>query len=283
MLAGVKLNALGLHVVATVLLFIAGLGSIVTVTVKVAPTQLPDAPDVGVTVYTAVTGALVVFVSVPLIDAPLPATPPVKPAPAGAPQVYVVPAGTMPSTPLTGVKLNALGLQVVATVLLLIEGFGFIVTVTVKVAPTQLPAAPDVGVTVYTAVTGALVVLVSVPLIEAPLPATPPVNPAPAGTPHEYVVPAGTIPSTPSTGVKLNALGLHVVATVLLFIEGLGLIVTVTVKVAPTQLPAAPDVGVTVYTAVTGALVVLVSVPLIDAPLPAAPPVKPAPAGMPHE
>ena len=53
---------------------------------------------------------------------------------------------------------------------------------------------------------------------------------------------------------------------------GLGLTVTVTVKLLPGQ---APDVGVTVYVAVCAVLVVLVSVPVMLVPEPAAPPVIP--------
>ena len=57
----------------------------VTVTVKVLPVQLPD---VGVTLYVAVTDAAVVLVSVPVtIALPVPDTPPVRPVPiAGAAQ-----------------------------------------------------------------------------------------------------------------------------------------------------------------------------------------------------
>ena len=43
-----------------------------------------------------------------------------------------------------------------------ITGIGFTVIVTVNVAPTQFPAAPEVGVTVYTIVWAAFVVLTSV-------------------------------------------------------------------------------------------------------------------------
>ena len=41
-------------------------------------------------------------------------------------------------------------------------GLGFTVTVIVNVDPTQVPAAPDFGVTVYTTVCTVLLVLVSV-------------------------------------------------------------------------------------------------------------------------
>jgi hypothetical protein len=93
-----------------------------------------------------------------------PAAPPVMPpVTAGAAQLYVVPAGTMPSVPFAGVAVNATPLQVVA-VILVIAGLGLTVTVTVKFAPVQLP---DKGVTVYVAVCAVLVGLVSVPEIFA--------------------------------------------------------------------------------------------------------------------
>jgi hypothetical protein len=80
------------------------------------------------------------------------------------------------------------------------------------------------------------------------------------------------------TGVAVKAVPPHV-AAVMLLMYGVGLMVTVTVNVGPEHPPA---VGVTVYVAVATALVVLVSVPVIDAPLPAAPPKKFAPAGAPQ-
>jgi hypothetical protein len=62
----------------------------------------------------------------------------------GAAHVYVVPAGTMPFTPLAGADVNALALQIV-DVILFIDATGLTVTVTVKFAPVQ---PPDNGVTV---------------------------------------------------------------------------------------------------------------------------------------
>ena len=47
-----------------------------------------------------------------------------------------------------------------------ITGVGFTVTIVVNVEPTQLPAAPDVGVTVYVAVRTISVGLTSVWLID---------------------------------------------------------------------------------------------------------------------
>jgi hypothetical protein len=77
--------------------------------------------------------------------APAPPAPPViPPVTTGATHVYVVPAGTIPFVTLTGVDVNAVPLQVAAFIAL-IAGVGSTVTVTVNVAPVQLPAA---GVTV---------------------------------------------------------------------------------------------------------------------------------------
>jgi hypothetical protein len=121
---------------------IAGLGFTVTVTVKSVPAQLPD---FGVTVYMAVCAVLVVLVRVPLMfEASLPASPPVNPVPAGADQLYVVPAGTIPLVTLTGVTVNPASLHTVV-IIAVIVGFGSIATITVNVDPAQLP---DVGVTV---------------------------------------------------------------------------------------------------------------------------------------
>ena len=67
-----------------------------------------------------------------------------------------------------------------------IAGFGFTLTVIVKVEPGQLPkATDDVGATVYVAVCAVVVELESVPLMLVPLPDAPPVNPVPAGADHE--------------------------------------------------------------------------------------------------
>ena len=85
-----------------------------------------------------------------------------------------MPDGTTPLVPLAGVDVNPTALQAVL-VMLVIAGVGLTVTVTVKVAPVQLPES---GVTVYVAVCAAFVGLVNVPVILlAPLPDAPPVNP----------------------------------------------------------------------------------------------------------
>jgi hypothetical protein len=93
---------------------------------------------------------------------PVALAPPVKfPVTVGALQVYVVPVGTISPPALLGVTVNPVPLQVLA-VLFAIVAIGLTVTVTVNVDPTQLPASPLVGVTVYTTVCAVFVVLVKV-------------------------------------------------------------------------------------------------------------------------
>ena len=79
-----------------------------------------------------------------MFAAPLPAAVPVIPATVGAAQLKVVPVGTMPSVPFTGLIVKVAALQMVA-VWPLTSGTGSTVTVTVNVLPVQLP---DNGVTV---------------------------------------------------------------------------------------------------------------------------------------
>jgi hypothetical protein len=175
----------------------------------------------------------------------------------GAAQLYVVPAGTRPLVTFAGVTVKAVPLQT-TFVIKVTAGFGFTVTVTVKVLPEQLP---DSGVTVYVAVAGALVMLVSVWLILtcgaacAPLPVID-ASGLRTGAPQVYVVPPGTVPSVPFAGAAVNVPSLQMDVAMLLIV-GFGLTVMVTVKVLPVQLPV---IGVTVYVAVVGAFVMLVSV-----------------------
>ena len=68
----------------------------------------------------------------------------------GAAQAYVVAAGTMVAAvglPLEGLMVNVAPLHIVE-VYANKTGVGLTVTVTVKDAPIQVPAAPEVGVTV---------------------------------------------------------------------------------------------------------------------------------------
>ena len=145
-MVGVAVNVLPLHIAAA-MFEIVGAGLTVTITVNVAPGHVPT---VGVTVYVAVCVVLVGFERVPLIFTnAFPDAPPVKPpVTTGAAQLYVVPVGTIPLAPFTGVEVNKLPLHIVFVILVTL-GVGLTVTITVKVAPGQVP---DVGVTVYVAV-----------------------------------------------------------------------------------------------------------------------------------
>jgi len=173
--------------------------------------------------------------------------------------VYVVPDGIIVVGALfVGDVVNAVPLHIVA-VWFGTTGRGLIVATTVNVGPVQLPL---VGVTVYVAVCAVFVGLVSVPLIlDCPVAVAPPVNPpvTTGNALHAYVVHDGTMSPPPLLGVTVNPVPLQVLA-VLLSIVALGLTVTVTVNVDPTQFPAAPLVGVTVYTTVCAVLVKLVNV-----------------------
>ena len=85
--------------------------------------------------------------------------------------------------------------------------------------------------------------MVNVPLIEdAFVPVDVPVIPTTDGADHEYNVPTGTVLPPPFDGVTLNVPPEHIVA-VCDWIVATGFTVTVTVNVAPVQLP---DKGVTV-------------------------------------
>jgi hypothetical protein len=118
---------------------------------------------------------------------------------------------------------------------------GLIVTVTVNVA--FAPQLTVVGVTIYVAVCAALVGLLKLPLIiAAPVADAPPVRPPVTdGTDQLYVVPAGTIPFVPLVGVNVNDTPLQL-TVVIAVITAVGLIVTVTVKTEPKQVPV---IGVT--------------------------------------
>ncbi len=82
----------------------------------------------------------------PLIfTALVPDAPPViPPVIVGVDQLYKVPAGTMPFVPFVGVAVKSTPLQA-TVVMAVITAAGFTFTVTVNVAPVQLP---DTGVTI---------------------------------------------------------------------------------------------------------------------------------------
>jgi hypothetical protein len=148
------------------------------------------------------------------------------------------------------------------------SGFGF--TYTVKVNDVFSPQFSLVGRIVYTAVC-----IVFTPLCKLPeiyvnkLPVPPPVNDTldTTGPLHVYFVFAGTIPFLMSVGLTSNDAPLHIVVLISV-ITAFGFTYTTTVNVAPTQLPGAGAVGVTVYTAVRVVFVLLVKLPVTNKPLP---------------
>ena len=103
---------------------------------------------------------------------------------------------------------------------------------------------PDNGVTIYVAVCVVFNGFVKVPLIVVwPLTAAPPVNPpVTLGALQLYNVPAGTMPLVRFVGLTVKATPLQLIELIAV-ITAVGLIVIVTVNVAPVQLP---DNGVTI-------------------------------------
>ncbi len=89
---------------------------------------------------------MVGFVKLPLINAAFVALSPpdIPPVTVGANQLYKVPTGTIPFVPSVGLTVNATPLQLIV-VIAVTTAVGLTVTVTVNVAPVQLP---DNGVTV---------------------------------------------------------------------------------------------------------------------------------------
>ena len=168
----------------------------------------------------------------------IPAAPPVNPPlTLGALQLYTIPDGTIPFVPLIGLTVKATPLQL-TELIAVITGVGLIVTVNTNDAPVH---APDTGVTVYVAICAIFVGFVRLPVISiAPVPLMPPViPPVTTGTLQLYNVPPGTIPSARFVGLTVNITPLQLTA-VRLLITAVGLIVIVTVNVAPVQLP---DIG----------------------------------------
>ena len=80
---------------------------------------------------------------IPAADEPV-APPVIPPVTIGNDQLYVVPAGTIPLVPFTGVVENATPLQLTA-VIAVTDATGLIVTVIENALPVQLP---DTGVTI---------------------------------------------------------------------------------------------------------------------------------------
>ena len=166
--------------------------------------------------------------------------PPVNPpVTLGALQLYNVPAGTMPSVRFVGLTVNATPLQL-TELIAVITAVGLIVIVTVNVVPVH---DPDNGVTIYVAVCVVFNGFVKIPLIVVAFVAgAPPVNPpVTLGALQLYKVPAGTIPLVRFVGLTVKATPLQLTELIAV-ITAVGLIVIVTVNVAPVH---APDNGVT--------------------------------------
>lgn len=82
----------------------------------------------------------------------------------------------------------------------------------------------------YVAVTDPDPEFTNVPIMEVPLPDTPPVKPVPDGADHEYTVPLGITFGAFELGVTEKAAELHV-CVVMFAITGTGSTLTVNVKI----------------------------------------------------
>jgi hypothetical protein len=168
----------------------------------------------------------------------------------------------MPSLLLLGDTWNVKPLH--TTVLIgVTSGFGF--TYTVNVNDVFSPQFALVGRIVYTAVCIVFTPLCRLPEIydnKLPVPPLVTVNKPfdTTGLLHVYNVFAGTMPFLISVGLTANDAPLHIVVLISV-ITAFGFTYTTTVNVAPTQLPGAGAVGVTVYTAVRVVFVLFVKVP----------------------
>jgi hypothetical protein len=186
-------------------------------------------------------------------------TPPViVPEYVGTVQLYTTSDGTMPLVPSVGVTVNVMPLHV--TVLIgTISGVGGTYTVTVNILPTQVP---DFGTTLYVAVNIAFVRFNNLPVIMVGLSvadAPPVIVPDTDGGSQLYTIFPGTIPFVSFVGVTTNVMPLHTVVLIATT-SGVGFTNTVTVNIAPVQLP---DFGVTLYVAVLSVFVRFNNVPVI--------------------
>jgi hypothetical protein len=104
--------------------------------VKLAPLQEGVEGELGVTVYTTLIGAFVVFTNVPEMElAAVPAAVPVIPVTAGADHEYFVPEGITFPLPSVGVTVNVPPEQIAAVCAVVTEGTGFTVIVYVFADP----------------------------------------------------------------------------------------------------------------------------------------------------
>ena len=240
-----------------------GVGWMVTVAVTGVPTH---PAKVGVIVNVTVMGAKVVLIIKPVIVLPLPLAG-IPPGAVVLVVLFLVQVNVVPGVPLVktiGVMATPLHIVCAAGVAIAF-GIGFTNTVAVIAGPAQ-PLA--VGIMVKVTVTGKAVVFVNVPAIELPVPlAAMPVTATVLSLVQLYTTPATALPviTIVVIGVAEHRVCEDGVATAV----GVGFTNTVEVIGVPAQ-PLA--VGVMVKVTVTGAVVVLVSVPLISpAPLAAMP------------
>jgi hypothetical protein len=141
-------------------------------------------------------------------------------------------------------RLGDAPLQVLAVVLLVRDGVGFTVTVTLVAVPAQEAGAFVVGVTAYTIEPAvASLGLVNTWLMALPLEALAPVM-LPVLVPK---VQAKVLPAL-AVRLRLGDAPLQVLDVVLLVSVGVGFTVTVTLVAAPAQEAGAFVVGVTAYT-----------------------------------
>ena len=225
-----------------------GVGLTTTVAVIAVPGQLLA---VGVIVNVSVIGALVVLVKVPVI---LPD--PLAAMPVTVPVLSRVQLNAVPLTlPLRTIVVMAFAEQMVCEAgVATAFGVGLTSTVAVIAAPGQLLA---VGVTVKVTVIGALVVLVKVPVISPD-----PLAAMPVTVPVLSRVQLNAVPLTlPLSAIVVMAFAEQMVCEARVATAfGVGLTSTVAVIAVPGQLLA---VGVIVNVTVIGALVLLVSEPLM--------------------
>jgi hypothetical protein len=168
------------------------------------------------------------------------APPVIVPDTLGTFQLYTILSGTIPFNPLVGVTANGKPLHIVVLIVTT-SGVGVTNTVTVNIAPSQLPAF---GITSYVAVRVVFVrfnkrpdIVVATFAADSP----PVIVPEYVGIPQRYIVGFGTIPFVKLVGVTANIAPLHIVVLIALT-SGVGFTNTVTVNIAPSQLP---DVGIT--------------------------------------
>ena len=158
-----------------------------------------------------------------------------------------MPAGTILPLPFTGEMMNSSLLHIVSLCNNTL-GRGATITITSNGFPSQLPASPETGNTLYTTVSTLLEVLYNVALIVSfrlGSALSPIIFALLATNVHLYLVPFGIMVVSSVFGRIINSSPLQIVSFRLVIL-GIGLMVTDTLKVLPGHNP--PTTGVTVYT-----------------------------------